>query len=64
MSLTFQSVFKAVLVHWKRDGELLVCSWVWLCAGSYCLLGNPNLGSPAPLGPKPCCKLPDFNKLS
>lgn len=26
--LTFQSMFKAVLVHWKRNGELLVRNWV------------------------------------
>ena len=33
VSLTFQSVLKAVLIDWKRNGELLGGGWV--CTGCY-----------------------------
>lgn len=59
VSLTFQSVLEAVLVHWKRNGELLVGNW----AGTACgCRGSPSwestaLSSPHPVGSRTAARL-------
>lgn len=65
VSLTFQSVLEAVLVHWKRNGELLVGNWartacwqLWvLCLRGHCpslwLLWESELGKHGLSSPHP-----------
>lgn len=62
VSLTFQSVLEAVLVHWKRNGELLVGNWartacwqLWvLCLRGHCpSLWESELGKHSPELPTP-----------